>query len=274
VVLITGASSGIGAATAQRLAAAGATVLMVARREDLLIDVAATLPPGSGGRMLPHPADLTDSGQVGDLVETVLQTYGGVDIVISNAGHSIRRPLSRSYDRLHDFSRTMAINYTGPVQLILGLLPGMRARRSGHLINISTVGIDLPSPRWSAYTASKGAFETWFQCMAPEARADGVRSTSVHFSLVRTPMSAPTRHLHRLPAMSAEEAAGVVCRAVVDQPRMLRPWWAAMGAISGQAAPGLTDTVQTLLYRGSRAQARLSRAATHAGGPARRSQGS
>jgi NAD(P)-dependent dehydrogenase (short-subunit alcohol dehydrogenase family) len=246
-VLVTGASSGIGEATARRLARAGAQVLLVARRESLLQMIAAEIAAG-GGQASVYPADLADVAQIDALVERVLADHE-LDVVVNNAGKSIRRSVELSYDRYHDFTRTMDVNYLGPVRLMLGLLPAMRRRGSGHLVNISTIAVDNPTPHWSAYAASKSAFEAWLRCVSPEARADGVTSTSIHFGLVHTPMSAPTRFFEGAPGMTAHEAAGAVCRAIVTRPRLVRPWWSAVGALGAEVAPGLTDRALTLAYR-------------------------
>jgi NAD(P)-dependent dehydrogenase (short-subunit alcohol dehydrogenase family) len=250
IVLVTGASSGIGEATARQVAAAGGVVLLVARTAERLAALRdeigaaggrADEGAAAGGRAHAYPADLADRAQVEALLRRILADHGGVDIVVNNAGKSIRRPLDQAYDRLHDYTRTIEVNYLGPVQLLLGLLPGMRARGRGHLVNVSTVGVDVPAPHWSAYLASKSAFEAWTRAAAPEARADGVATTSIHFPLVHTPMSAPTEAFAWVPGMTAEEAGAVVCRALVERPRLLSPWWARMGGLVSGALPGPVD---------------------------------
>lgn len=247
-VLVTGASSGIGEAAARRLAAAGATVLLVARRAELLErlrdDIAA-----SGGTAHVHPADLSDVDSVGELCDRVLKEHEHVDVIVNNAGKSIRRWLSESEDRQHDFERTTAVNYLGPVRLMLGLTRAMRERRSGHIVNISSAVLYTPPMRWTAYAASKAAFETWLRGAAPELRADGVTCTNIRLPLVRTPMLGPFRIYRRTPAMSAEEAAGMVCRAIVYRPRNLRPWY---GRISEPVLTLLEEPIESLLTRTSR----------------------
>ncbi len=249
-VLITGASSGIGEATAYRFAEAGAHLLLVARREPLLRSVAAQV-VARGGSAEVYPCDLADVEAVGELVERLRADTAdtGIDVVVANAGHSIRRSVELAYDRFHDYTRTINVNYLGPVRLLLGLLPQMRRSGRGQIVYVSTVGVDVPGPFWSAYAASKAAFETWLQAVSPEARGDGVRTTSVHFGLVHTAMSAPTSMYRGLPGMTADDAAGAICRAVVLRPRVIRPWWATLGALSSTAAPGLTDRIQTRAYR-------------------------
>ncbi len=226
IVLITGASSGVGRAAALRLAAAGATVLLVARRRELLDELVDEI---GSERALAYPCDLADPEAVDALVEEVLERHGHVDVVVSNAGISIRRWLSESYERPHDFERTINVNYLGPVRLLLGLLPSMRRRGSGHIVNVATMGIDFPALRWSAYIASKTAFETWLGGVAPEIRADGVTTTSIHLQLVRSPMLGPFRMWQRVPGMSTEEAAGIIARAIVDRPRVIAPLFARVG---------------------------------------------
>jgi acyl-CoA synthetase (AMP-forming)/AMP-acid ligase II/NAD(P)-dependent dehydrogenase (short-subunit alcohol dehydrogenase family) len=235
VVLITGASSGVGRAAALRLAGAGATVLLVARRRELLSELRDEI-RGRGGRADSYPCDLADVDAVASLVDAVLAEHGHVDIVVSNAGLSIRRWVSETYERFRDIERTINVNYLGPTRLLLGLLPSMRSRGSGHIIYISTIGVNFPPIRWSAYIASKAAFEVWLAGVAPEIRADGVHTTSIHLQLVRSPMLGPFRMWNYLPGMSSSEAASIVARAVVERPRVISPWWARVGGvISGVA---------------------------------------
>ncbi len=234
-VLVTGASSGVGEATALRLGAAGATVLLVARRAERLQEVREAILAG-GARAFVHPCDLSDVDAVGDLVTEILQQHGHVDVVVCNAGLSIRRWISESYERFRDVERTIKVNYLGPVRLLLGLLPTMRERGSGHIVNVATAGVDLPALRWSAYIASKAAFEAWLSGVAPEIRADGVTTTSIHLQLVRSPMLGPFRIWNYVPAMSTDEAAGIVARAITDRPREIAPLWARLAGASYRLA--------------------------------------
>src|SRR5437763_2703377 len=240
VVLIPGASSGVGEASARRLAAAGATVLLVARRAELLEEIAGEIRAG-GGHAFAYPCDMADSDAVGELAEKVLEDHGHVDVVVSNAGLSIRRWISESYGRFHDFERTINVNYLGPVRLLLGLLPSMRERGSGHIVSVSTIGVDFPPLRWSAYIASKSAFEVWLAGVAPEIRADGVTTTSVHMQLVRSPMLGPFRIWNYVPGMSTDEAAGMVARAVALRPRTISPPWARLGGAAVKLAEAPVD---------------------------------
>ncbi|MGH8776340.1 MAG: SDR family NAD(P)-dependent oxidoreductase [Jiangellaceae bacterium] len=267
-VIVTGASRGIGAASARRLAAAGATILLVARSADGLDEVRNAI-AADGGTAHAYPADLADSAAVAALLDRIGADYEHVDVVVSNAGKSIRRAVVDSYDRYHDITRSAGVNYLGPVQLLLGLLPAMRARRSGHVVNVSSVSADLPAPYWAAYTSSKAAFEMWLRCVAPELRADGVATTSIHFPLVHTEMSAPVPLYRRLPGMTAQEAADAVCRAIAYRPRLMSPWWSRMGgAVAGAAQPP-ADALFTLYYRIQRS-GRLCAAGRSAGRAAQR----
>lgn len=244
-VLVTGASYGIGEATARRLAGAGATVLLVARSADRIGELAAELEKARA-----YPADLSDPDSVDELVKRLLEEHDAVDILINNAGKSIRRAIAHSYDRMHDFERTINVNYLGPVRLTLGLLPSMRARGTGHLINISTSGIRLaPAPRWSAYQASKAAFDMWSRAVAEEVIGDGVRTSTVYMGLVRTRMSAPTASLGRLPALRPDAAAALVCDAVVYRSRSIGPWWLPAADLVGTVFRGPVGSTLSWVYR-------------------------
>ncbi|MFJ9370339.1 SDR family NAD(P)-dependent oxidoreductase [Nocardia sp. NPDC101769] len=224
VILVTGASSGVGRATARRLAANGATVLAVARRESLLAEL-RTETAEFPGTVHPYPADLSDTEACAALINRVLAEHGHVDVFVNNAGKSIRRWLSDSLDRWDNFDDTARINFLGPMRLVLSLLPSMRGRRQGHIVNISTAGVHGPGVGWTAYIASKSAFNSWMRGAAPELRADGIDVTTVHLQLVRSDMLGPYRIYRYTPSMSTEEAASMVCRAIVDRPLAIRPWW-------------------------------------------------
>src|SRR4051794_8268032 len=189
--LITCSSSRIRRAVAVRLGAAGATLVLVARTTSALEAVKAEI-AAAGGTAYVHPCDLRDRDAVGRLAAEVLERYDGVDVLINNAGRSIRRPIDESYDRLHDYERCMRLNYFAPTQLTLALLPTMRDRRRGQIINVSTMGVQTSQSRFSAYIASKAALDAFSRSLAIEAHADGVRVTTVHPPLVHTPMSAAT----------------------------------------------------------------------------------
>jgi NAD(P)-dependent dehydrogenase (short-subunit alcohol dehydrogenase family) len=249
-VLVTGASFGIGEATARRLARSGARVLLVARSAERLDEVARSI-DSTGGEAYPFPADLVDAEQVNGLVASVLDTYGAVDVLVNNAGKSIRRSLEHSYDRFHDFERTIAVNYLGPVRLLLGLLPSMRARRRGHIVNVSTIGVRglPPAPRWGAYQASKGAFDILVRSAAPELRADGITITSIYMTLVHTRMSAPNPIWRYVPGLYPDEAADLVARAIVERPRVIAPWWRPAAELAALTLGGPLEAALSLAYR-------------------------
>jgi NAD(P)-dependent dehydrogenase (short-subunit alcohol dehydrogenase family) len=248
-VLVTGASYGVGEATARLLAAAGATVLVTARSADRLEHLAASINAG-GGRAVAYPADLTDEAAVTALAGRITAEHGPLDILVSNAGKSLRRSLHHQYDRPHDFQRTIDINYLGPIRLLLGVLPAMRAQGSGHIVNISSVGVRVPpGPQWGAYQASKGAFDRWLRSVAPELHADGVDVTSVYFALVRTRMIEPTPILRKLPGLHPDQAADVVAKAIIERPRTIAPPWAWPVELASVLLAGPADRAARLWYR-------------------------
>jgi NAD(P)-dependent dehydrogenase (short-subunit alcohol dehydrogenase family) len=248
-VLVTGASYGIGEATARRLAGGGATVLMVARSAERLHDVAASINAG-GGVAVGYPTDLTDEAAVDSLTNRITDAHGAVDIVVSNAGKSLRRSLHQQYDRPHDFQRTIDINYLGPIRLLLGLLPAMREKGGGQIVNVSSVGVRVvPGPQWGVYQASKGAFDRWLRSVAPELHADGVDVTTVYFALVRTRMIEPTPILGRLPSLSPDEAADAIAKAVIDRPRTIEPPWLWPAELASVLLAGPADRAARLWYR-------------------------
>ena len=248
-VLVTGASYGIGEATARSLAAAGATVLVVARSEERLCDLAASINAG-GCRAVAYPTDLTDEFAVSTLTKQITEDHGPLDIVVSNAGKSLRRSLHDQYDRPHDFQRTIDINYLGPVRLLLGLLPAMRSNGSGHIVNVSSVAVRVaPGPQWGAYQASKGAFDRWLRSVAPELHTDGVDVTTVYFALVRTRMIAPTPLLGSLPGLSPDEAADAIAKAVIERPRTIEPPWVLPAELASVLLAGPADYAARLWHR-------------------------
>ncbi|TCC07602.1 SDR family NAD(P)-dependent oxidoreductase [Kribbella soli] len=223
VILVTGSSYGIGEATARRLAAAGATVLLVARTADQLQLVADDI-RSRGGTAYVYPANLADPDAIEELVRTVLAEHERVDVLVNNAGKSIRRSIADTYQRFHDIERTNAVNYLGPAKLVLELLPSMRERGSGHIVNVSTAGVRTPPmARWSAYLASKSAFDVWLRCVAQEVRGDGVTTSTVYMGLVHTRMSEPTPLLNKMPGLTPEQAADQVCTAVAERPHNITP---------------------------------------------------
>jgi NAD(P)-dependent dehydrogenase (short-subunit alcohol dehydrogenase family) len=249
VVLVTGSSYGIGEATARRLAAAGATVLLVARTEDQLQVVADGI-RSAGGSAYVYPANLADPAAVEELARTVLAEHERVDVLVNNAGKSIRRSIADTYQRFHDIERTNAVNYLGPAKLVLELLPSMRERRSGHIVNVSTAGVRTPPmARWSAYLASKSAFDVWLRCVAQEVRGDGVTTSTVYMGLVHTRMSEPTPLLNKLPGLTPEQAADQVCTAVADRPHNITPPFVRPADAVGNLLRVPTDRLFELYFR-------------------------
>ncbi|MET0897209.1 MAG: SDR family oxidoreductase [Mycobacterium sp.] len=218
-ILLTGASSGIGAVAAQKFGAAGATVIAVARREALLTAVVERI-TAAGGSAIARPADLTDLEQIDHLVKDI----GPVDILINNAARSIRRPLADSLDRWHDVERVMALNYYAPLRLMRGVAPGMIARGDGHIINIATWRV-LPesSPMFAVYNASKAALSAVSRVIDTEWGPSGVHSTTVYYPLVATPMIAPTRAYDGVAALSPDEAADWLLTAARTRPIRVAP---------------------------------------------------
>jgi NAD(P)-dependent dehydrogenase (short-subunit alcohol dehydrogenase family) len=246
-VLITGASSGIGLETALRIGEAGGTVLLVARTREKLEDVAKQV-EAKGGTAHVHPADLSDLEDIERMAQEVIEQHGGVDVLINNAGRSIRRSVARSYDRFHDFERTMQLNYFGALKLILALLPGMRERKSGHIINVSSIGVQTNTPRFSAYVASKSALDAFSRCVAPECVADNVKFTTIYMPLVRTPMIAPTDMYKAFPTMSPEEAGQMLCDAMIDKPKRKASKLGTFGEVLYALSPEVVDIVLNQAY--------------------------
>jgi NAD(P)-dependent dehydrogenase (short-subunit alcohol dehydrogenase family) len=248
VVMVTGASSGIGAATAREVARVGGTVLLVARRADALKQVRADI-EAAGGTAYVHPCDLTDGTAVDALVEDVTLEHGAVDYLVNNAGRSIRRSLELSHDRFHDFERTMAINYFGPVRLTMGLLPAMRAQRFGHVVNIVTWGIQVKAPKFAAYIASKTALDTFSRIAGREAFFDNVTFTNLRLSLVHTDMTAPTEVYADRRGLTPEQAARKVVRALEDRPITMNVAVGTASELLNLVAPRFSDFTMATIDR-------------------------
>src|SRR6266702_2351214 len=247
VVVVTGASSGIGRATAQLLARHGAQVVLVSRTREKLEALKQEIEQG-GGRAFVYPADLSNLDACDAMIRQVLQDHGHVDILVNNAGRSIRRSIEASYDRFHDFQRTMQLNYFGAVKVLLAVLPEMRRRRRGHIINISSIGVQAYPPRFGAYVASKSALAALSRCIAPEVVDDGVAITNIHMPLVRTPMIAPTGIYKNFPTSSPEEAAELVASAILTRAPEVSTRLGKLGETVNTVAPGLLQFVMTGAY--------------------------
>jgi short-subunit dehydrogenase len=247
-VLITGASSGIGEALAEQVGAAGGEVVAVARTRERLDAVARRIRAG-GGTAHVHPCDLTDLDAIAALADTVTAEHGGVDVLVNNAGRSIRRSVAQSADRIHDYQRTMELNYLGPVQLILKFLPGMRERRSGLIVNVSTMGLQVNTPRFSAYLGSKAALDAFSRSIASELLDDRVAISTVYMPLVRTPMIEPSAHYRDFPALEPEEAAAMIADAIANRRKRATTIVGRVAEATYQAAPRVQDAVVNAGYK-------------------------
>jgi NAD(P)-dependent dehydrogenase (short-subunit alcohol dehydrogenase family) len=240
VIVITGASSGIGRATAIKMAAAGARVILVARGEEKLLETKKEI-EAAGGRCWMYAADVSDMASCDALVTRVLKDHGACDYLVNNAGRSIRRGVLNSFDRFHDYERTMQLNYFGALRLIMGFLPKMIEQKRGHVINISSIGVLSNAPRFSAYVASKAALDSFAACAASEFLDKGVNFTTINMPLVRTPMIAPTKMYENMPTLSPEQAADLVVEAIVYRAVRIATRLGIFGAISHAAAPRMTQ---------------------------------
>lgn len=241
-IMVTGASSGMGRSAARQLAGLGAEVVVVARREDELASLQAEI-RAAGGKAEYRVCDIADYGQVDELIEWT-DERGGVDVLVNNAGRSIRRPLVETFDRFHDFERTMAINYFGPVRLTMGLLPSMVERGNGQVVNVGTWTVTMDSsPGFAAYQSSKAAFTAFSRCANAELTAHGVHVTMVQFPLVHTAMSAPTEALREMTGLPLEEAAGWIVDAIKRRPIRIEPRIARNFRLLGTFAPAKVDEI-------------------------------
>ncbi|MBJ7593612.1 MAG: SDR family oxidoreductase [Candidatus Dormibacteraeota bacterium] len=247
VVVITGASSGIGRAVASALAGSGATIIGVARGVEKLEEMKAEV-EALGGTVQLRPTDLSDPAACKEMLHGVIEEHGRVDVLINNAGRSIRRSVMDSLDRFHDFERTMQLNYFGAIALIMAALPSMSQRGSGHIINITSIGGQTYPPRFAAYVASKAALDAYSRCLAPEVAADGVDITTVHMPLVRTPMIAPTGIYKNFPTISPEEAAEMVVQAMITRPHEVSTRLGKFGELTHATAPGLHNLIMSAAY--------------------------
>jgi NAD(P)-dependent dehydrogenase (short-subunit alcohol dehydrogenase family) len=247
IVAITGASSGIGRATALKVAARGGIPLLLARRTEELDKVRKEIEE-QGGKAYVYSVDLTNQESVDAVVKEILEQHGGVDYLVNNAGRSIRRSVKLSYDRFHDYERTIALNYLAPVRLILALLPSMTERRFGHIVNVSSIGVQTNVPRFSAYVASKAALDAFSRVVQTELVGDGVTFTTVHMPLVRTPMIAPTKIYDRFPTLTPEEAADALVESMERRPKH---WGTALGTtaqVANALAPRVLDAILHTAY--------------------------
>ena len=247
-VVITGASSGIGKAAALKVAAAGGIPLLVARTPEKLDAVKAEI-EAAGGTAYTYPADLSDYDSIDAVVERIFADHASIDVLVNNAGRSIRRSVALSYDRFHDYERTIKLNYLGTIRLILGLLPHMREKRAGHIVNVSSIGVQTNPPRFSAYVASKSALDAFTRVVSSETIGDNVTFTTIHMPLVRTDMIAPTKMYDSFPTISPEQAADLICEAIRAKPKQINTKLGTFGEVLYAIAPKAVDQILHMAYK-------------------------
>lgn len=248
VVLVTGGSSGIGLAAAHKLAEAGAITVICGRDEDKLAEAKKEI-KARGFDVVTYPADVADMADCDRFVQLLIANHGGVDILVNNAGRSIRRGIESSYERFHDFERTMQLNYFGALRLTMGLLPKMIAQRRGQVINISSIGVLTNAPRFSAYVASKAALDAWTRCAASEFADIGIKFTTINMPLVRTPMIAPTKIYQNVPTLSPEDAADLIAQAIVYKPVRIATRLGILGEVVHALVPRVAQIVMNTTFR-------------------------
>ncbi len=247
VVVITGGSAGIGKAAALKIAAAGAKTVIVARGEEELFATRDEI-KAAGGDCYAYTCDLSDMKSCDELVAKVTADHGGVDVLVNNAGRSIRRSIELSYDRFHDFERTMQLNYFGCLRLIMGFLPKMTERRRGHIINISSIGVLANSPRFSAYVASKSALDAFSRCAQGELSGKGISFTTINMPLVKTAMIAPTKMYDSVPTLSPEEAGDLIVEAIIERPSRIATRLGTFAAVINAIAPKAYEVVMSTAF--------------------------
>src|SRR3954453_11543611 len=247
-VIITGASSGIGQAAAHKIAAAGGIPILVARSMDKLEETKADI-ERRGGTAYAYSCDLSDTDAIDATVEKIFGEHASIDMLVNNAGRSIRRSVEVSYDRFHDYERTIQLNYLGTIKLIIAVLPHMREKKSGHIVNVSSIGVQTNPPRFSAYVASKAALDAFTRVVSSETIGDNVTFTTIHMPLVRTPMIAPTKIYDSFPTISPDEAADLVCEAIRAKPKQLNTKLGTFGEVLYALAPKAVDQVLHMAYR-------------------------
>ena len=248
-VIITGASSGIGRAAALAVARRGATVFALARSAEALDELVAEI-RARGGDAHAFSCDVTDSASVEHTVKDILGRFDHVDYLVNSAGRSIRRSVANSTDRLHDYERTMAVNYFGAVRMVLALLPHWRQRRFGHVVNVSSAGSLARNPKYSAYIPTKAALDAFADVVSTETLSDHISFTTIHMPLVKTPMIAPSRRLNPMPPISAEHAAAMVVRALVEKPARIDTPMGTLAEAGNYFAPKLSRRILHQLYLG------------------------
>jgi NAD(P)-dependent dehydrogenase (short-subunit alcohol dehydrogenase family) len=246
--MITGASSGIGKATAMMMGRAGARVIIVARGEEGLKETQAEI-QADGGEAHYYTCDLSDMKQGERLVERVVADHGGVDILVNNAGRSIRRSIQLSYERFHDYERLMQLNYFGSLKLIMGFLPRMVEQGGGQVVNISSIGVLSNAPRFSAYVASKAALDAFSRCAASEFADTGVSFTTINMPLVRTPMIAPTKIYDHVPTITPDDAADMIKQAVIYRPQRIATRLGIFAQVLHATTPKIAEIIMNSAFR-------------------------
>lgn len=251
VVLVTGGSSGIGLAAAAKFAQAGAITIICARDEAKLAEAKKEILAAAGkdAQVFTYSADIANEESCKQFVETLQANHGGVDYLVNNAGRSIRRAIESSYDRFHDYERTMQLNYFGSLRITMGLLPGMVAKRRGHVVNISSISVLVNAPRFSAYVASKAALDAWTACAASEFADQGITFTTVNMPLVRTPMTAPTKIYDSMPLLSTDEASDLIVQACVEKPVRVATRLGISVELLHAAVPRITQILMNTTFR-------------------------
>ena len=244
-IIVTGASSGIGLTVSKYLAQAGAHVLLLARTKDKLDEVKAEI-EAEGGKASVFPCDLNDMESIDAVSKEILASVDHIDILINNAGRSIRRAVHESVDRFHDFERTMQLNYFGAVRLVLNLLPHMMQRKDGQIINISSIGVLANATRFSAYVASKAALDAFSRCLSAEVHSHKIAITSIYMPIVRTPMIAPTKIYKYVPTLSPEEAADLIATAIVKRPKKIATNLGRIASITYAIAPDINNILMSI----------------------------
>jgi NAD(P)-dependent dehydrogenase (short-subunit alcohol dehydrogenase family) len=248
IVVVTGASSGIGHAVAVMMARAGARVMLVARGEEKLAESLDEITT-AGGKAWTYACDVSDLDACDSLIDRIIEEHGAIDILVNNAGRSIRRSISLSYDRFHDFERTMQLNYFGSLRLIMRVLPAMSARNSGQVINISSIGVLSNSPRFSAYVASKAALDAFSRCASSEYSDTGIAFTTINMPLVRTPMIAPTKMYDNVPTITSDEAAEFIRQAVIYRPQRIATRLGIFAQTLHAVAPKIAEIVMNSAFK-------------------------
>jgi len=247
-VVITGASSGIGQAAAFKIAAAGGIPILVARSADKLEETKAEI-ERRGGTAFLYSADLSEMDSIDALVAKLLDDHVSIDMLVNNAGRSIRRSVSLAHDRFHDYERTMQLNYFGAIKMTMGLLEHFKERRFGHVVNVSSIGAQTNPPRFSAYVASKAALDAWTRVVSSELLGDNISFTTIHMPLVRTPMIAPTKIYDAFPTITPEEAADMICEAIRSKPKTSNTRLGTFGEVAYALSPKSVDQILHMAYK-------------------------